>query len=170
MEGIGMADQARRDVIGQAGFGRCSAALATPLVAYFIGDSGFLAGKVTAAGQGRVSLRFADDTELGDVPQHGAVQPAGIAFSRAAGACDATCRSSSFVGINSTLWARTRCGDPLSVRLNFGQPRLCAVARRPAAYPRATAGCPCLRLRAHSQKSTVSANATADRKTFGHLS
>lgn len=114
---------------------------ATHFVADFIGDSAFLAGKVTAAGQGRATLRFADGTELVNVPLHGAGQPGAsaelmlrperIELSRAAGPQGATLpvivEDVTFLGNNSTISARTGWGDPLSVRLNFGHPMLGAV-------------------------------------------
>ena len=115
---------------------------ATHFVADFIGDSAFLAGKVAAAGQGRATLRFADGTELADVPLHGAGEPGApaelmlrperIELSRAAGPQGATLpvivEDVTFLGNNSTISARTGWGDPLSVRLNFGHPMLGAVA------------------------------------------
>jgi putative spermidine/putrescine transport system ATP-binding protein len=115
----------------------------THFVADFIGDSTSLAGQLSGVSGTRAGVRFADGTEVTEVPLHGrgsSGQPAELMLrpERIDLAIEAGVPGSSlpvkvgdmtFLGNNTTVAARTSWGGALSVRLNFGHPLSGRIAR-----------------------------------------
>src|SRR5699024_7219393 len=111
---------------------------ATRFVAEFIGDSDVLAAEILAVEGGRADLRVAGSVVQG-VPVHGTARP-GVAtlllrperltLGRGVnGGSQATVTEVTFLGNNFQIGAVTAAGEPLAIRLPFGDADAASLSR-----------------------------------------